>query len=301
MLDYEPYYSDFRAAIAEQRLAERSFPELRAGLYLLQRDTHMSGGYPLTSAEETAWLSVNEALRRSWDNEHGSERAVENPWQRLGNEAPFAYPPDLDFLEAFNRECAENNATYKLDTSVTPSPVLGFRDSNLVVLQANPWMTAGTMEDFQDHEWRQAIFENLRSDNGTAFLGLQERWSSHQGGQWWRKCFFGLTQTGLTYDELAERVMAVDFHAYHSVNWTGLPITLPSQRYGFALVNQAIDRGAAIVFMRAARFWRVAVPRLNTYPKAVEAKNPRRSTVSKGNFDPEAWQMIIKALSKNTG
>lgn len=294
--DHYPFVAGFMTAIDETRLAELSFPELRVGLYLLQRRAHMGGADMLTEGEGAAWLSVNEALRRAWNREFAAEPMMENPWRQLTTEAPFVYPPDLDFIDAFNQECADK---YKLDMSVTPSPVLGFRDSNLLVLQANPLMAAGTLEDFRDPEWREAIFENLHSDNGTPFLGLQDRWSNHQGGQWWRQCLSGLKRAGFTYEELAELVMAVDFHGYHSTNWTGLPITFPSQPYGFTLVNQAIDRGAVIVLMRAARFWKVAVPRLNAYPKTVQAKNPRRSTVSKGNFGAEAWQMILDALGNN--
>ncbi len=82
-------------------------------------------------------------------------------------------------------------------------------------------------------------------------------------------CFFGDLYS---FGELSHCVLNVEFHGYHSVRWSALPVTLPSQWFGFSLVEQAIDRGAVIVLTRAAREWRVAVPGLASYPRLARAK-----------------------------
>lgn len=53
--------------------------------------------------------------------------------------------------------------------------------------------------------------------------------------------------------DLANHLLAVEFHGYHSENWQALPVTLPSQLYTFSLVEGAMGRGAVIVVLRAWR------------------------------------------------
>lgn len=222
---------------------------------------------------------------------------MENPWREVGDVPPFLCPPDKPYIDAFNRDRPTDDP-YRLETNlVLPSPVLGFRDSMVVVLEANPWLSEGAVAQFDDSSWRQAALEGLHSDKGTVFLGLEDRWSELQGGRWWRRCFKGVRDAGHTYEDLARRVMSVDFHGYFSKNWSGLPVTLPSQHYGFDLVDAAIDRGAVIVLMRATRHWRMAVPRLNEYEDLVVARNPQVSSISEGNLTPEGWSKVLRALN----
>jgi len=69
-------------------------------------------------------------------------------------------------------------------------------------------------------------------------------------------------ELGCDASELADRVLAVEFHGYRSKKWPALPVTLPSQWYGFQLVREAIARKAFVVILRGERDWKVAVPEL---------------------------------------
>lgn len=90
-------------------------------------------------------------------------------------------------------------------------------------------------------------------------------------------------------------MLSVEFHGYHSERWRLFP-TLPSQRFGFYLVESAIEREAVVVLMRGRRDWEVAVPALSDYPYFVALSNPRSSTISPGNCGAEGFQRVLSAL-----
>jgi hypothetical protein len=95
---------------------------------------------------------------------------------------------------------------------------------------------------------------------------LTDAFADTAGGQWGRWCMHAvMAQSGISYEDLARRVLSVEFHGYHSQDWAALPVTLPSQWYGFDLVTRAIERGAIIVVLRGGTDWDVAVPNLRGF------------------------------------
>jgi hypothetical protein len=97
-------------------------------------------------------------------------------------------------------------------------------------------------------------------------------------------------------EDLARRVLSVEFHGYHSRAWKLLPVTLPSQPYTFGLIEQAIQREATVVILRGWSAWRVALPALNAYPGTVRA-SPRAGTVSPRSLGgTEPFQRVLRAL-----
>jgi hypothetical protein len=63
--------------------------------------------------------------------------------------------------------------------------------------------------------------------------------------------------------------------------WSALPVTLPSQWFGFRLAEQAIGRDAVIVLTRAAREWLVTVPKLASYRKLVRTRSPETASLGR--------------------
>jgi hypothetical protein len=88
----------------------------------------------------------------------------------------------------------------------------------------------------------------------------------------------------------------IEYFPYHSVSWRSPP-HLPSQDYGFGLVQRAINRGAVIVVMRGWERWRAAVPGLNGYPLGYRKPNPRQAVVSRRNLGDEPFDALVSALT----
>ncbi|MFI2779369.1 hypothetical protein [Streptomyces sp. ALB3] len=70
----------------------------------------------------------------------------------------------------------------------------------------------------------------------------------------------------------------------------------PSQSFAFYLVRRAMSRDAVIVLGRIAATWKIAVPELASYPNVVTPKQNRSVQISRGNFSPENFERIERAL-----
>lgn len=213
---------------------------------------------------------------------------MENPWLDLPESKKFVLPLDRPYVEAFNAEADER---HKLNLGVLPQPFLGIRDADLLLLGRNP----GT-RGWREGSYAQALKHDLMSASGTPFPPLLEGFVENEGA-WWAKCFKSLLKgTGKPPSWLAQRVMAVEFHGYHSERWRAIPVTLPSQRYSFWLVEKAIQRQATIVIMRGSRDWKIAVPALHE-ARLVVLNNPRSGTISPGNCAGDGFRQVLDALA----
>lgn len=220
-----------------------------------------------------------------------------NPWVQLPAAPPYVVPADEPHITAFN-ELYAPDSPYYLDLSMPPEPVLGLHDAPVVLLSANP----GRDPADPDYYYRQpgAIEHALKdsaSADGNPVRLLTDEVANTPGGIWWRRIVGGLKSAGYEYEELSQRILVVEFHGYHSRKWSWLPITLPSQRYGFEIVRQAMERQAAIVILRAVRPWKIAVPELITYERLALTNSARKSAVSAGNMQPADFQMACDALT----
>lgn len=212
---------------------------------------------------------------------------MDNPWLELPDREPFVLPMDRVLVDAFN---ARVDPERRLDLTVLPQPFLGRRDANLVVLGRNPGSRGWTTGSYAD-----ALREDLRSINGTALPPLRPAFV-HDDGRWWGKCFKAvLAETGKSSSWLADRVLSVEFHGYHSERYRRMREPFPSQRYGFWLVEQAVRRGATVVVMRGERDWKDSVPALQA-SEAVVLRNPRSATISPRNCGHDGFQRVLGAI-----
>jgi hypothetical protein len=163
-------------------------------------------------------------------------------------------------------------------------------------LSANPGRAEGDAEAYRRIGAVSRLAE-IAKDGGAPLRWLEEDVKNTPGGEWWRRCLGGLVKEGFSYAELADRILNVEFHGYHSQKWAPLPVTLPSQWFGFSLVRQAMDRGAVIVLTRAYRHWRMAVPGLATkYDYFVRTNQARRALIGPGNTGEKEFKLISAAL-----
>ena len=89
--------------------------------------------------------------------------------------------------------------------------------------------------------------------------------------------------------------MCLQYLAYHSKTYTNPPCILPSQKFTFNLLRQAIKDQKTIVVMRSKKLWTKAVPELEAYPY-IELKNYRRPFLSERNMGEENFERLIESL-----
>jgi len=220
---------------------------------------------------------------------------VRNPWLDLPRTKPYILDIDRAHVEAFNRHASPK---HRLDLRMIPVPFMGNRAAPLLVLGLNPSYQRDSLRlDCDGTRRGDAMRANLGSNpRRHLHVGLRDEFAETSGGRWWRRCFRALIDRRHEPDELAHKVLGVEFHGYRSLNWQAIPFTLPSQYFGFELVRRAMRRQATIVVTRGIPQWHVAIPELADYESLARLKNPRSASISPRNCTRRGFTLVQKAL-----
>lgn len=216
-----------------------------------------------------------------------------NPWSELPAEPPFVLPRDRPYIDAWNRGRGRD-PRFRLHEEIMPEPFAGRRDAPVVVLGRNPGWRDSLARMPSDYE--DAVRGNLSDDPVRhAHHSLLTRFHA-TSEYWWTKRWREVQQaSGLTWDELAHEVLAIEWYAYFSPRYhTGMP-KLPSQDYSFYLVRLAIKRRAVIVITYGLSDWKRQVPELSTYPRVCERVNSQSAYVSRGNM-PHCFDDVVAGV-----
>jgi hypothetical protein len=222
---------------------------------------------------------------------------MRNPWLDLPEQAPYVLGDDRAYVDEFNGWARRNRKpSHALHLELFPEPWIGAAMSApVVLLSRNPGFVVG------DRPWHRKpgvaalLRANLRqAPSEYPFVHLHPSVKRSPGGRWWRRC---LNQVlgHRSVEQTSRGIVAIEFHGYHSTNWTPVPVTLPSQWYGFALVTRAIHRGAIIIAMRGWRDWTIAVPGLREYEYCYQLQTARSSSISPRNC-PKGFGPVLDVL-----
>jgi hypothetical protein len=226
-------------------------------------------------------------------------RTRANPWLQLPESPPYVLPEDADYVRAWNEVSGRQNERRLLRLDVLPDPFVGRRDAPLVVLALNPGWAGSEAEDHRDG-LGDVLLGNFGDDQARHVIpGFLDRFADTAGGRWVRRAYRRVVEhAAISWEDLAYRVLTLEFHGYHSQDWAPFPVTLPSQWFSFDLVHQAMERDAVVVMLRGRRFWEVAVPGLREYPRAFATNTARSASVSPGNLPPGAFDQLIEAVAQ---
>ncbi len=220
--------------------------------------------------------------------------AMKNPWAEIPGRAPYVLPQDVEYLNAWN-ELHRHRPRFQVRLDYPPEPFLGRRDAPLVLLQANPALGPADGKMWASSKVVAYALESVSSPKGAPFFWLRDELAWTAGANWWRPRTAALRTLR---KDLANHMLSVEFHGYHSRSWQALPVTLPSQLYSFHLVREAMRRDAVVVVVRAWREWQVAVPGLAQYERLVRTRSAQTSHVTPRNVEsPDKWKIIRQALS----
>ena len=225
---------------------------------------------------------------------------MKNPWLDFDYKAESQlHPLDAPHVHAFNREMDKSPAKsiYKLSDAHAPLPYFGSLDAKLVILLANPGI--GPSEVVPDESASQLeLLDHARKHETKVshFIYLDDVMAGTEGYRWWNQKMRSLVmETSLA--SVHEKVMVVEFHPYHSVNFSYLPITLPTQNYTFSLVRQKVSEGATFVMGRHQQGWLTAVPEL-IHAERVQFKS-RNAALTKGNLSESGFGNLLSKLEND--
>lgn len=213
-----------------------------------------------------------------------------NPWNLLSGVAPLVLADDRVPIERFNHLARPE---HYIHTELLPEPFIGNPEAPVVLLNLNPGF------DEVDHIWhvtptfQAAVRANLaHQDQPWPFYPLNPDFQGYGGNRWWGSKLRSLIEM-YGRELVSQTILVVELFPYHSSRF-GFLGQVPSQKYSFELVSQAIKREALIVVMRAERRWLEAVPELQGYPY-LRVASVQQPSISEGNLKA-GWAKLNAAL-----
>jgi len=221
-----------------------------------------------------------------------------NPWRSLPQSPPFVLDVDEPFVRAHNERFGARSPQH-IDLRLPPQPFAGKLNAPVVVLLANPGRSVADFRQQSSGPRLEALVNAIQAPRGTPFWPLTPRFQKTKAGEWWLSrtrdlCAEPSKEDGIAF--VAERLMSIELHGYHSQTWSAPLRNFPSQNYGFELVTKAMDRGALIVVARCQRYWYASAPGLRQYERQVKNLMSSRSAyLSRGNLGRH-FATVIRAL-----
>ena len=213
---------------------------------------------------------------------------IQNPWIDLPKTAPYIAPVDRLYI---------NESIKHLHLDIQPTPYLGnLNDAEVVVLALNPGFRADDVVTYHEPLFSKQNELTMHGKSNPAFFALDERLSESGAFVWWSRILKGLNEAGASYHTLAQKLMCIQYFPYHSVTYSGLSRTIPSQEYSFKLLREAIKQNKKIVVMRSEKLWLDAVPELASIDY-IKLKNPRNPTLSPANMTSKEFGSLMGALT----
>jgi hypothetical protein len=227
-----------------------------------------------------------------------SESAL-NPWRDLSVAAPFVPACDAPWLPLLQSPVAEGDedrARAALNLDLQPEPFFGPHEAPVVVLLLNPGVGEDDARHHQREDFTRALRAHVQSDSGAPHFHLLDP-SQGPGHRWWlRQVGPVLKAAGCSVEQLAARLLCIEFFPYHSRSFAHAHLRLPSQRFSFELLQRAMRRDALVLCMRGFRNWCGAVPELASYAGLLRPKNARSASLSAGNLGAEGFARALSAL-----
>jgi hypothetical protein len=224
-----------------------------------------------------------------------------NPWLAPPKHKPFVLSDDAPKLQAYSDY--PSSTAYRLH--LLPLPFQGRPDAPIVVLGLNPGYDEGDETKQTTDYFIETNLRNYRHDSTLPyplfFLDPEiEGETSGAGQKWWHQRLKPLRQHYNDDKLLARSILSVQYVPYRSKTYKHSRNYLESQKYGFELVRQAVERGALIIALRSGRLWEEAVPELKEYARFYQLSNPRYPVLSEQQFrhKPEGWPALLTELDR---
>ncbi len=180
-------------------------------------------------------------------------------WDLVSNEKRV-HKEDVPLLESWYKT---DKNTLKLQTHLFPEPYIGNPiNASLILLALNPGY-AGTEEAwYKKHNGKveKILMDNLlhKVKEKPYYYFNEDIRESSPGHDYILKRFKALlgSTKEVTQDDLSSRMAMIQFFPYHSARFKYMPNKyLPSQKYNFSLVLQAMKNNKTFICMRSFNKW----------------------------------------------
>jgi hypothetical protein len=224
-----------------------------------------------------------------------AENALVNPWTSLRSAPPYILASDDFDVKAFN-DTAE--PSLRIHGDLLPEPFVGNVGSAAVLLlNMNPAYEEAELPFHRDAAFISIARANLaQKPLQYPFYFLDPSWKSPGHLYWSGRLAELIAACGR--EAVAKHVAVLEWYPYHSLGMSRAWMPkVPSQAFSFRLVQNALDRGAVIIIIRAVRWWQQELPGLLSGAESL-ARNYRRGGRVLRRACPEAFDLAVKAIRR---
>ena len=218
-----------------------------------------------------------------------------NPWLRLPTNPPYVLPEDREAVEEFNRARGQAHDHFLHINELLPEPFIGDKDAPVVLLSNNPGF--GENVPFrQTSDFRAMMRNNLHHvATDWPFLYLNPAFDVWE--KWWRRKRVRRLIKRFDKQTVARCILNVVLCPYPSRNYGHLSV--PSVRYSFGLVSDAVARNSVVILMRLGQRgeWAENVPELRNYDRFFLVPNARNPAVTE---NCPGYEQVISAIKAFT-
>jgi len=212
---------------------------------------------------------------------------MDNPWKQLPDNGPYVVPADAKNIEEHNKEILK----LQYQTDVVPQPYIGSPSAPVYLLALNPGYCNRDIDPEQISNLAKVKRDTLMHNVDSAeypFYPIDPEHRDTSTGEWWWKRLRKLAHDVGTKN-LAKNIFCVEYISYHSSKYSKMKMgntedRLLSQQYSGHLVQQALNEGKEIVFMRSQKLWESLVDGLADYPNKHELNSNRSVYITSGNL-----------------
>ncbi|MBL8099141.1 MAG: hypothetical protein JNK81_08150 [Anaerolineales bacterium] len=220
---------------------------------------------------------------------------MKNPWFDISEFEPYLLPQDKEIILSRNEKLKE---IHQIKHNIFPEPYIGNPDAPIILLVLNPGYNDEDIFFYKQKQvpelWRNNIFHKPMD---YPFWMIDPSLNPNIGGtKWWlKKLKEPINLVGL--EKVANRICCIEYFPYHSRRYASFNPVLESQKYGFHLVEKAMQKNATIVLMRSKLLWFESIPKLKDYKFLFRLNSVQNVTLSRKNC-PQGFPLIEKILTQ---
>jgi hypothetical protein len=227
---------------------------------------------------------------------------MDNPWKEIVEKIKigdneFILTNDSEYIKNHNKKYPDNNK-FHIYTHRIPIPFKGNPNSPIILLSKNPGFEREEDDIHKRANYKVIKIKNLlHQPQEYSFYSLNPILSEYSSYKYWYKRLRTLIDIS-SQQKVAENVFCVEYFPYCSKAFNFDKLWIPSQKYSFYLVEQAIKRDSMIVIMRAQKLWYTAIPALEKYDNKFSLKSPRSSYITINNYGNEYYSKLAELIKK---
>jgi hypothetical protein len=217
---------------------------------------------------------------------------MQNPWVALPGGPPYVLESDAEAIRRFN---ATATARSRVETEL-PEPFVGRLDAPILMLLLNPGVEGSEFVTHRDPGFIAAVrgcHRQEASEYPQYFLAPDV---VGPGVSWNRRVLKPfIAEFGLR--NVSQNVTLLEYFPYHSVAFAHHRLRVPSQKFGFYVLRQAIERDTVVFVTRGFKIWQAAVPQLATYHRAFQTRSVQNVVISPKNC-PDGYREAHAVLAR---